>query len=90
MSNNNFNRQSPKDFMRGPPLGPGNMPPNKMMIAMNGPLIHPSDDPFGGLYASRALSEVEKRYSQVEREALAIVWGCERLRLYLLGKEFET
>jgi hypothetical protein len=48
MNNNNFNRQSPNDFMRGPPLGPGNMPPNKMMRGMNGPLIHPSDDPFGG------------------------------------------
>jgi hypothetical protein len=40
------------------------------------------------LYASRALTEVEKRYSQVEREALAVVWACERLKMYLIGKEF--
>jgi hypothetical protein len=39
-------------------------------------------------YASRRLSEVECKYSQVEREALAVVWECERLRLYLVGKEF--
>ena len=29
------------------------------------------------------------RYSQIEREALAIVWGCERFHLYLYGSQFE-
>jgi hypothetical protein len=37
---------------------------------------------------SRLLSEVERRYSQCEKEALAAVWGCERLEFYLFGKEF--
>ena len=37
-------------------------------------------------YASRALSEVEQRYSQIERETLAIVFGCEKYKLYILGK----
>ena len=36
-------------------------------------------------YASHAMSEVEQRYSQIEREALAIVWGINHYRLYLLG-----
>ena len=39
-------------------------------------------------YASRTLSSVERRYSQTEREALAVVWGCERFHLYLFGQEF--
>lgn len=40
-------------------------------------------------YASRTLSAVERRYSQTEREALAVVWGCERFHMYLIGAEFE-
>ena len=38
-------------------------------------------------FASCSLSEVERRYSQTEKEALAVVWGCERLSLYLSGLE---
>ncbi|XP_014661486.1 PREDICTED: uncharacterized protein LOC106804710 [Priapulus caudatus] len=39
-------------------------------------------------YASRALSSVEQRYSQTEREALAVVFGCEKIHLYLYGSHF--
>lgn len=40
-------------------------------------------------FHSRLLTEVERRYSQVEKEALAVVWACERLRLYLIGHKFK-
>ena len=36
-------------------------------------------------YASRALTAVESRYSQTEREALAVVWACEHLNVYPYG-----
>ena len=39
-------------------------------------------------YASRALTPVEQRYSQTEREALAILWACEHFHLYLYGSHF--
>ena len=40
-------------------------------------------------YASRSLTDVERRYSQTEKEALALVWACERFSLYLYGVSFE-
>ena len=40
-------------------------------------------------YASKSLSAVERRYSQTEKEALAVVWACERFYVYLYGIEFE-
>ena len=31
---------------------------------------------------------MEKRYSQTEKEALGLVWGCERFHMYLFGIDF--
>lgn len=39
-------------------------------------------------FASRSLTPVEQRYSQTEREALAVVWGCEKFHMYLIGTRF--
>ena len=37
-------------------------------------------------YASRGLTDVERRYRQAEREALAPVWACEHFNMYILGR----
>ena len=39
-------------------------------------------------YASRSLSDTERRYAQIEQEALASTWACEKFRYYTLGRSF--
>ncbi|XP_064482820.1 uncharacterized protein K02A2.6-like [Ornithodoros turicata] len=40
--------------------------------------------------ASSALTSTEQRYAQVEKEALAITWACEKFRMYVLGLRFHV
>ena len=40
-------------------------------------------------YNSRSLSDVERRYAQIEKEALAVTWVCERFSDFFIGKEFQ-
>jgi hypothetical protein len=40
-------------------------------------------------YTSRACTEVEKRYSQIERECLAATWAVEKNQQYLIGGRFD-
>ena len=53
--------------------------PVGLLLAQDGKVIS---------YASRALSDVEHRYSQTEREMLGVVWAAEHFHLYLYGSEF--
>ena len=45
-----------------------------------------SEKPIG--FVSRTLTETEKRYSQVEKEGLACVFGVTRFHTYMFGHKF--
>ena len=39
-------------------------------------------------FASRSLNDAERNYSNIEREALSVVFGCEKFKKFLLGARF--
>ncbi|XP_063899929.1 uncharacterized protein K02A2.6-like [Zophobas morio] len=39
-------------------------------------------------YASKSLNETQQNYAQIEKETLAIAFGCQRFHQYLYGKSF--
>ncbi|UYV66641.1 K02A2.6-like, partial [Cordylochernes scorpioides] len=53
-------------------------------------LLQKSEDGYQNAvsYASRTMSETEKRWAQIEKESLAIVWACGRFQDYLMGNTF--
>eukprot|EP00795_Rhopilema_esculentum_P010145 gene10145-18811_t len=67
--------------------------PKKIAVFVNAATPTTSTEPGSAqenivAFASRSLSSVELRYSQTEKEALAIVWGIEHYHLYLFGSKF--
>ena len=41
-------------------------------------------------FASKSLTETEQRFANIERELLAVVFGCERFRTYIYGCAFKV
>ena len=50
--------------------------------AQNGPTWRPV------AFASHTVTNTEVHYAQIEKEALALTWACEKFSMYLIGKLF--
>ena len=57
-----------------------------MMLVLSHVYEDSTDRPIA--YASRSLAPAEKRYSQIEKEDLVVVWGVKKFHLFLYGREF--
>ncbi|VDI17945.1 Hypothetical predicted protein [Mytilus galloprovincialis] len=59
-------------------------------VGLGAVLVQKQNDEYKVIcYASRSLTTIERKYSQTEKEALGLVWACERFHMYLLGHDFE-
>ena len=55
---------------------------------LGGVLMQKVDDIWKPVfYASRAMTSTEQRYAQVEKEALAMTWSCEKFSDFLIGMQ---
>jgi hypothetical protein len=39
------------------------------------------------IYASKSLTDTQKKYAQIEKEALGIAFGCQRFHQYIYGRK---
>jgi hypothetical protein len=49
----------------------------------------PNRDERPIVFISRTLTDTEKRYSQIYKEALALIWAVKKFSLYLKGRHFD-
>ena len=72
------------------PKAPTKVSADASSFGLGAVLLQQFDDQWKPVaYASRSMTETERRYAQIEKEALAATWACERFSNYILGREFQ-
>ena len=71
------------------PLAPTKVSADASSHGLGAVLMQKSDSQWRPVaYASRSMTETERRYAQIEKEALATTWACEKFSTYILGMKF--
>ena len=71
------------------PLAPTKIAADASSYGLGAVLLQKNDNNWEPVsYASRSMSETERRYAQIEKEALATTWACEKFATYVLGMHF--
>ena len=77
---------APKVLRHYDPQAPTKISANASSYGIRAVLLQQSAERWVPVaYASHAMSTTESRYAQIEKEALAIVWACEKFSSYVLG-----
>lgn len=42
------------------------------------------------IYASKALTDTQKKYAQIEKDAVGIAFGCHRFHQYIYGRKVQV
>ena len=50
-------------------------------------LLQQHADMWQPAFASRPMTDTKRQYSQIDKEALALVWACENFGEYVIGKD---
>ena len=72
------------------PRAPTKVSADASSFGLGAVLLQQSDQEWRPVaYASRSMTDTETRYAQIEKEALATTWSCEKFSNYLLGQRFQ-
>ena len=71
------------------PQAPTKVSADASLYGLGAVLMQQSDSAWKPVaYASRSMTETERRCAQIEKEALASTWACEKVSTYILGMKF--
>ena len=69
------------------PIAPTKISANVSAYGLRAVLLQEAESAWSPvIYASRSLSDTERQYEQIEKEALTVTWACSKFANYILGR----